>query len=134
MYPERVRCAVNRIACMIGFPVLTACSTGVKFSSPGRIGSPAASAEVQPAGRSALDLRFQIAPEPAVDPCAEKRASHISYSVHESLLTMIACRSPPAFWPPSIRVSGPNGYGPLLLSLAYLNLMRTSGWALVAMV
>src|SRR5438128_1726267 len=34
------------------------------------------------------------------------------------LLTMIACRSPPAFLPPSISVSGPNGYGPLSPSLA----------------
>ena len=29
------------------------------------MGSPAASADVQPAGRSRLERRFQIAPEPA---------------------------------------------------------------------
>ena len=31
------------------------------------IGRPAASAEVHPAGRRALERRFQIAPDPAVD-------------------------------------------------------------------
>ncbi len=34
------------------------------------MGSPAASAEVQPAGRSALERRFQMAPDPAVEPPA----------------------------------------------------------------
>ena len=45
------------------------------------MGRPAASAEVQPAGRSRLEVSFQIAPEPAVEPEAEYRASHSSYSV-----------------------------------------------------
>src|ERR1700722_6322680 len=40
-------------------------------SRPGRMGRPAASAEVQPAGRSWLEVRLQIAPEPAVEPEAE---------------------------------------------------------------
>src|SRR5437870_3863621 len=40
---------------------------------------------------------------------------------------MIACRSPPAFMPPSIGVSDPNGYGPLSLSLAYVKWTRTLG-------
>ena len=35
------------------------------------MGSPAASAEVHPAGRRAFEVRFQIAPDPAVDPDAE---------------------------------------------------------------
>ena len=34
------------------------------------MGRPAASADVQPAGRSAFESRFQIAPEPAVEPDA----------------------------------------------------------------
>src|SRR2546423_1107132 len=38
---------------------------------------------------------------------------------------MIACRSPPAFLPPSIGVSDPSGYGPLSLSLAYVKWIRT---------
>jgi hypothetical protein len=63
--------AVNRIAWVIGVPVRTACWIWAKFSSPGRIGRPAASAEVQPAGRSALERRFHTAPEPAVEPFAE---------------------------------------------------------------
>jgi hypothetical protein len=37
-------------------------------SSPGRIGSPAASADVHPAGRRALDRRFHTAPDPARHP------------------------------------------------------------------
>ena len=37
-------------------------------ASPGRIGSPAASADVQPPGRSAFERRLQIAPEPAAQP------------------------------------------------------------------
>jgi hypothetical protein len=32
------------------------------------MGNPAASADVHPAGRSAFEFRFQIAPDPAVDP------------------------------------------------------------------
>src|ERR1700722_14413571 len=50
MKADRVRWAVKRIAWVIG--------------------RPAASAEVHPAGRSAFDLRCQIAPEPAVEPPA----------------------------------------------------------------
>ncbi len=53
---------------MIGRPCRTAAWTWAKFSRPGRIGRPAASAEVHPAGRSAFDLRCQIAPDPAVEP------------------------------------------------------------------
>ena len=35
------------------------------------MGSPAASAEVQPAGRSAFEFRLQMAPEPAVEAVLE---------------------------------------------------------------
>src|SRR6266700_8057989 len=48
--------------------------TSSRRSSPGRIGSPAASAEVQPEGRRALDRRSQMAPDPAVEPEVEYRA------------------------------------------------------------
>jgi len=41
-------------------------ATSSKRASPGRIGRPAASADVQPAGRSAFEARLQIAPEPAL--------------------------------------------------------------------
>src|SRR6202042_3581811 len=67
-----VSCAVNLIACSIGFPVRTAAWTCAKFSRPGRMGKPAASADVQPAGRSRLDRKCQMAPEPAVEPFAEE--------------------------------------------------------------
>ena len=40
--------------------------TSSSRTRPGRIGRPAASALVQPAGRSALERRFQVAPQPAV--------------------------------------------------------------------
>src|SRR2546421_11386529 len=40
--------------------------TSSRRSSPGMIGSPAASADVQVAGRRALDRRLNTAPEPAV--------------------------------------------------------------------
>ena len=47
-------------------------------SRPGRIGSPAASAEVQPRGRRALLRRSHVAPDPAVhcsSPCGTSRTS-----------------------------------------------------------
>jgi len=37
------------------------------------MGSPAASADVHPAGRSLFERRFQIAPEPAVQLAPERR-------------------------------------------------------------
>ena len=40
---------------------------------------------------------------------------------------MMAWRSPVAFWPPSIGVSAPKGYGPLSLSAAYRKLTATNG-------
>ena len=40
---------------------------------PGRIGRPAASADVQPAGRTLFERRLQIAPEPAVQRLPERR-------------------------------------------------------------
>jgi len=50
---------VNRRACRIA-----PAATSSKRARPGRIGRPAASALVQPFGRSLFERRFQIAPEP----------------------------------------------------------------------
>ena len=63
MYEVSVASAVIRMAWVMA----PDCSSSWR-TSPGRIGSPAASADVQPAGRRALELRFQMAPAPAVEP------------------------------------------------------------------
>jgi hypothetical protein len=76
--------------------------------------SPAASADVHPAGRRALESMAQIAPDPAVGAPPFQSASNSSYSVQVSLLTMMAWRS----LPPSMVMSGPKGYGPGSLSSA----------------
>ena len=46
--------------------------------SPGRIGSPAASADVQPCGRSRLLVSDQVAPEPAVHRPLRDRVDQVS--------------------------------------------------------
>jgi hypothetical protein len=46
--------------------------------SPAKIGSPAASAEVQPAGRSVLDRKFHFAPASAVQNALPGKALNIS--------------------------------------------------------
>ena len=61
MYARRVSGTVNRSAWLIR-PRFTS----FQRASPGRIGRPAASADVHPAGRSLFERRLQIAPEPAV--------------------------------------------------------------------
>src|SRR5579862_2524297 len=61
--------AVNLIAC-----VTAPANTSSGRRRPGKIGSPAASADVHVAGRKASDCRLQMAPEPAVDPPGEYRA------------------------------------------------------------
>src|SRR5271154_4397377 len=95
----------------------TPAATSSGRRSPGKMGRPAASAEVQPAGRRASDWRLQMAPDPAVEPEAEYWASYSSYRVQLEESTMMAWRSPLAFCPPSMGVSAPNGYGPGSLSL-----------------
>ena len=60
-YARRLRLTVTRSAWSIR-PRLT---SGWRASS-GRIGSPAASADVQPAGRRRFERRLQVAPEPAL--------------------------------------------------------------------
>src|SRR5882724_1292465 len=57
-YARRTCGTVKRTACVISPEATSAC-----FSSPGRIGRPAASAEVQPAGRTAFSLRSHFADE-----------------------------------------------------------------------
>src|SRR6478672_2511815 len=89
------------------------------------IDSPAASALVHPAGRSAFDVRSNTAPEPAVGLPPLQCAAYSSYSVHVSWSSMIAWRSDP----PSTCVSDPKGYGPASLSSAYVKSTDTFGCA-----
>jgi hypothetical protein len=74
----------------------------------GVMGKPAASAEVQPIGRIALELRSHTAPEPAcgVWPFRKFCRLKISYSLQLFLLTTSAWRSLPdgAPGPPSMNV------------------------------
>ena len=101
---------VNRIACSIA-PALTSSQR----TRPGKIGRPAASADVQVAGRRSFAFgpsRWKIAPLPAVGSPPFHSAAYSSYSVHVSRSIMFACRSDP----PSTWMSGPNGYGPGSLS------------------
>src|SRR5687767_10537830 len=52
--------------------------TSLQRSRPGRIGSPAASAEVQESGRSRLDVSDQTAPDPARQVVPETRVFQVS--------------------------------------------------------
>ena len=64
---------VNRMAWSILFAL-----TSFQRSSPGRIGRPAASAEVQPSGRSLFCFSDQTAPEPPLHFPSLDRVSKIS--------------------------------------------------------
>jgi len=81
------------------------------------IGKPAASADVQVAGRSAFDFRSKIAPESALqaDDCGNARYS--SYRMQLSTSTAMACLSPVESPPPSIGAFRGIAYGPGSLSL-----------------
>src|SRR5688500_11344920 len=94
------------------------------------MGSPAASAEVQPAGRTSLLFRLKTAPEPALQrlPPFSGYAANSSYSIQLSGSTIRTCRSPVALRPPSIGASGGIGYGPGSDSAAYSNRTGTPGW------
>src|SRR5437667_1733151 len=100
-------------------------SSGRKSS--GIIGSPAASAEVQPAGRMAFELRSQTAPEPAagVWPLVKFCKLYSSKSLQLLELTTSAWRSLPlgAPGPPSINVFWSMGKPPAgwSLSVSYAN-------------
>ena len=73
------------------------------------MGRPAASADVQPSGRSRFERRSHTAPEPAVHRPSRNRVFHVSYSRQVRASTTMAWRSPSAFHPPSIRVARLNG-------------------------
>src|SRR5258708_2864984 len=79
---------------------------------PGKIGKPAASAEVHPSGRIWFESRLNTAPEPAVQPVPLKLALYSSYSKQLSLSSAITCLSPEIIPSPSTGASGGMGYGP----------------------
>ena len=58
MNPNRMRWAL--MSAVVGMIALAGCS-----SNQGKTEAPAASAEVQPSGRGALELRSKIAPDPS---------------------------------------------------------------------
>src|SRR3954451_12214715 len=93
MYARCVRHTVNRRAWFT-----TPEFTSSKRASPGKIGSPAASAEVQVSGRSAFELRLNRAPPPAVhpDPTASLLAWYSSYNWHAPDCTTSEWASDPA--------------------------------------
>ena len=73
MWCRLVTSVVNRIAWFTG-PAFTS----LQRSRPGRIGSPAASAEVQVSGRSLFDFSDHTAPEPAVHRPPDSRVFQVS--------------------------------------------------------
>src|SRR5689334_18885461 len=90
-YALRERDTVNRSAWEM-IPALTSSYR----TSPGKIGRPAASAEVQPAGRKVFDDKSKMAPEPACQlPSASACALNNSYSFQLSRSTTITCASLP---------------------------------------
>ena len=72
------------------------------------MGSPAASADVQPAGRRRFERRSQIAPEPAFQREPARSRAYSSYSRQASRSTITAWWSEP----PSMRTFAGMGYGP----------------------
>src|SRR4051794_17131995 len=69
--------------------------TSSNRTNPGRIGSPAASAEVHPSGRSAFERVSHLAPAPAVQPLLDERAWYSSNSVQVPVSKPMACPSEP---------------------------------------
>src|SRR5688572_1779048 len=116
MYARRVVGQVKRSAC-----VIAPAATSSNRARPAKIGRPAASAEVHPAGRIALDERSKMAPDPAVqlEPPFTGLASNSSYNFQLSTSSTITWRSPDALAPPSIGAPGGIGYGPGSLSSPY---------------
>src|SRR4051794_20265404 len=83
-------------------------------SSPGMIGSPAASADVHPSGRNVLALRSHLAALSTFQlPSGCKDEAYVSYNTQLSLSTTMTCASPPGS-PPAL---GGIGYGPGSLSV-----------------
>ena len=100
------------------------------FTRPGKMGNPAASALVQPAGS-------KTAPESASHeaPPSIGKPRKSSYSIQASVSTTMTWRSPSSTPPPSMGASGGMGYGPGSLSSGdSTNVTGTSGVAAVATV
>src|SRR2546425_12496248 len=92
-------------------------------TSPANMGSPAASAEVHPSGRSASDPSGKMAPDPAVQDEPLPARLYSSYNVQVLRLMIRAWRSLPF----STRVSAPTGDGPGSLALAYWKVIVCTG-------
>src|ERR1700686_642997 len=89
------------------------------------MGRPAASADVHVAGRSALLLRSNTAPDAHVPPLPCCCAPNISYRWQLPESATSTCRSLPA----STGALSGTGYGPGSLSLPYaVKVMGTNGW------
>src|SRR5262249_5694764 len=91
------------------------------------MGRPAASAEVQPAGRSLLECKSKMAPEPAFQPRPWGYAENSSYNFQLSRSMTRTWRSPLDLGPPSMGASFGMGYGPGSLSSLYSNWIGTLG-------
>src|SRR5215212_3284160 len=118
----RIVGAVNLSACPITPEAISSYRT-----RPGKIGNPAASAEVQPSGRNALELRFQTAPaSPSQLPSACGLAWKTSYNMQVPLFTTSTWRSVLSFC--SIGALVGIGYGPGSLWSSYRNVIGTRGW------
>ena len=90
MYSRRVLATASRIACST-IPR----SHSSKRGTAGNIGNPAASPEVQPAGRSAFEFKSNFAPFDACQPLCVNFICHVSQNDPEPGATMMPWRSPP---------------------------------------
>lgn len=112
--------AVKRIACLISPDTISSYRT-----KPGRIGKPAASAEVQFAERRRLDFKSKTAPDTAVQDFSFFLAEYSSYNLHVFCSNTRTCLSPSLVSPPSIGALCGIGYGPGSLSFEYSKDMGT---------
>ncbi len=87
MYSRRVLATASRIACSI-IPR----SHSSKRGTAGNIGNPAASPEVQPAGRRAFESKSNFAPFDACQPLCVNFICHVSQNDPEPGATMIPWR------------------------------------------
>src|SRR2546422_7226387 len=90
MYSRRVLATARRIACST-IPR----SHSSKRGTAGNIGNPAASPEVQPAGRKVLEFKSNFAPFDACQPLGVNFICQVSQNHPEAGATMIPWRSPP---------------------------------------
>jgi hypothetical protein len=102
-----VRGAVKRSAWAI-----RPASTSPRRTRPGKIGRPATSVEVQPAGRSPWERRSKRAAAWTVQPASPSgQALYSSYRIHVPGSTTSTWRSPSLSGPPSDRRIGRDGEG-----------------------